>query len=96
MSQNHIPASLAVFFQEYDSNQLDLTRDVDTIIERTLRFGNRDELGWLFAYYGQPRIVQWIRELGQYRLPARHLQFWQFLLDIEPAACVERHTVWPH
>ncbi len=92
-----MPESLYIFFQEFDPAQLNLNRDADTIIERTLRFGNRVELRWLFAFYGQPRIIAWVRDMGEYRLPERHLSFWYLLLDIEaPVRQVKRKAIWPH
>jgi hypothetical protein len=92
-----IPESLKIFFQEVDPSQLDLVRDAETIIERTLRFGNRTELRWLFNYYDRSRIIAWIRDLGEYRLPERHLVFWRLLLDIEaPSDPPKRKMVWPH
>jgi len=91
-----IPSSLAVFFQEIDFDQLDLARDATIIMERTLRFGNRTELHWLFAQYGRAPISDWIREMGEYRLPERQLTFWRLLLDIEPVPQSRRKAVWPH
>lgn len=92
-----IPESMTIFFQEIDPAQLDLSRDADTIIERTLRFGNRAELRWLFACYGQPRIAAWVRDMGQYRLPERPLAFWRLLFDLDPAAYQpDRKALWPH
>ena len=92
-----IPESLHIFFQEVDPRRLDLRRDADTIIERTLRFGNRTELHWLFNCYGQPRISAWIQDVGVYRLPERHLAFWCLLLDIETLQCRPKGKgVWPH
>lgn len=41
-----IPSSLAPFFQEYSLEQLDLHDAANTIIERTLHFGNRTEIQW--------------------------------------------------
>ena len=91
-----IPSSLAIFFQEVDFAQLDLDRDAAIIMERTLRFGNRAELRWLFANYGRTAIADWIREMGVDRLPERHLAFWRLLLDIEPASRPRRKAIWPH
>jgi hypothetical protein len=91
-----IPDSLAIFFQEVDPAQLDLDRDAAIIMERTLRFGNRAELRWLFGRYGRAAIADWIREMGVYRLPERHLTFWRLLLDIEPASQPQRKAIWPH
>lgn len=92
--EQKMPQSLNIFFQEVNPEQLDLKRDADTIIERTLRFGNRNELHWLFNYYGQQHITTWIKEMGAYRLPKRHLVFWCLLLEIVQPP--ERKAVWPH
>ena len=91
-----IPSSLAIFFQEVDFSHLDLARDATIIMERTLRFGNRTELRWLFAHYGRAPIANWIREMGEFRLPERHLSFWCLILDIEPVPQPKRKAAWPH
>ena len=92
-----IPESMTIFFQEIDPAQLNLTRDADTIIERTLRFGNRAELRWLFACYGRPRIAAWVRDMGESRLPERPLAFWRLLFDLEtPVHQPQRKAAWPH
>jgi len=91
-----LPESLYIFFQEFDPSHLDLIRDTELIIERTLRFGNRVELRWLFAHYGRQRIASWISDMGRYRLPKRHLSFWSLLLDIEIPPQRERKAIWPH
>ncbi len=95
MTSHKLPKSLNIFFQEVDPTQLDLARDAETIIERTLRFGNRSELRWLFSYYGQENIAAWIRDMGAYRLPKRHIAFWCLLLDIEIPQ-PKRKSIWPH
>jgi hypothetical protein len=59
-----IPLSLAPFFQEYDLRNLDLEQSAGTIIERTLQFGNRDEIRWLFHTYSQQRIRDWVARWG--------------------------------
>lgn len=77
-----IPSTLAPFFQEYDLTQLDPQRDAATIIERTLRFGTRAELRWLFHTYSREQIADWVRRWGKYALPEPHLSFWRLFLDI--------------
>ena len=77
-----IPASLAPFFQEYDLNQLDLERSAGTIIERTLQFGNREEIKWLFHAYPYERIRNWVIQWGKTALPEPHRTFWALVLDI--------------
>jgi hypothetical protein len=76
-----IPQSLAPFFQEYSLSDLDSERAAATVIERTLQFGNREEIRWLFGRYPHARILDWLREFGPERLPEPHLTFWKFLLE---------------
>jgi len=77
-----IPPSLAPFFQEYDLSLLNPEKDSFTIIERTLQFGNRSELRWLFTIYSLKQIRDWVRYFGKDCLPQPHLNFWQLILDI--------------
>jgi hypothetical protein len=77
-----IPPSLAPFFQEYDLRRLNPQKDAATIIERTLRYGDREELRWLFSVYSREQIADWVKTWGRYGLPEPHLTFWQFFLDI--------------
>ncbi|MDX9993593.1 MAG: hypothetical protein RBS68_16260 [Anaerolineales bacterium] len=78
-----IPLSLAPFFQEYDLAQLDPQRDAATIIERTLQFGNRAELRWLFTQYPRAQISDWFKKYASERLPNPHNTFWQIILEIK-------------
>ena len=78
-----ISSSLAPFFQEYDLAQLDVEWSAATIIERALRFGNREELRWLFRRYPRAMITNWFKEWGHFVLPKSHLAFWRLVLDLE-------------
>lgn len=80
-----IPASLAPFFQEYTLEQLDLERSANTIIERTLQFGDREEIRWLFHSYSRRKIRDWVQRWGQAALPEPHLTFWRLVLDLGEA-----------
>ena len=79
---SEIPASLAPFFQEYDLEQLSLERSAGTIIERTLQYGNREEIRWLFSQYTRQRIRDWVQRWGEMALPEPHLTFWRLILEI--------------
>lgn len=76
-----IPASLAPFFQEYNIARLNPEKDSFTIIERTLQFGNREELRWLFSVYSRSQVADWIKRFGKERLPQPHLTFWKIVLE---------------
>jgi hypothetical protein len=78
-----IPRSLRPFFQEYDLDELDPEQAGATIIERTLRYGNRVELRWLFGRYPEVVIADWVRRWGRLGLPAPHLAFWRLFLGLE-------------
>jgi len=85
-TQYGIPRSLAPFFQEYNLEEIDPQQSAATVIERTLRYGSRAELRWLFARYPEAVIADWVRRWGRYGLPAPHLAFWQLLLGLEDSA----------
>lgn len=80
-----IPSTLAPFFQEYDLSKLDLERSAGTIIERTLQYGNREEIRWLFQTYQQQRIREWVARRGNLALPEPHRTFWALVLDLPEA-----------
>jgi hypothetical protein len=93
-----IPLTLRPSFQEYDFDQLDPVQHAELIIERTLAYGNRQELRWLFAYYGRPRLVKWVRQFGGHRLPRRRYNLWCVLLNLSPALPLRSNgtAIWPH
>jgi len=84
MSVQPIPSTLAPFFQEYDLARLDPQKDAPTLIERTLRFGTRAELRWLFHTLPRHQIRAWVQAWGSRALPEPHLSFWRLVLEIEP------------
>ncbi len=83
MKMNTIPATLAPFFQEYDIALLTPQKDAATIIERTLRYGSRAELKWLFQEFPRAVICEWLKKWGSFALPPPHLSFWRLLLEVE-------------
>jgi hypothetical protein len=82
-TEQGIPRSLTPFFQEYDLDELDPDQAAATIIERTLRYGNRAELRWLFGRYPQALIADWVRQWGRFGLPAPYMAFWRLFLGLE-------------
>ena len=89
-----IPTSLRFAFQEYGLDELDLAEHAFTVIERTLAYGNRAEVGWLFARYGSQRLVEWLQQGGWRTLPKRRLKLWATYFDLPPFP--ERRGIWPH
>jgi hypothetical protein len=91
-----LPLSLRPCFQEYDLDQLDPAQHAELIIERTLAYGDRRELQWLFATYGRARLAEWVQRLGARRLPWRRFNLWSVLLDLPPARRPRGTTIWPY
>jgi hypothetical protein len=89
-----IPVSLRFAFQEYDLEQLDLVAQAFTIIERTLAYGNRAELRWLFDTYGPARLVEWLQQDGWRTLPKRRLNLWLTYFNLPPMAT--GRSIWPY
>jgi hypothetical protein len=79
-----IPRSLAPFLQEYNLEQLDAQNAAELLIERTLQYGSRAELRWLFSQYPCAQVVAWIKRFGKDRLPHPHIDFWLLVLEITP------------
>ncbi len=77
-----IPPALRPYFQEYDLEKLWLTRDADLIIQRTLEYGDWQEVRWLFLTYRRPRIHRFLREHGDRWLSPVAFNYWRKLLGI--------------
>lgn len=83
MDQGRIPDTLAPYLPEYDPAALDLERDADVIIGRTLEFGTRTELQWLFGHYGGDRVAAFVRRRGFRILSRRAFNYWCLVLEVE-------------
>jgi squalene cyclase len=77
-----LPEGLKPYFQEYDPDDLDLTRDAELILQRTLEFGTWDEVRWLFKVYGAKRIRTFLRQKGERWLRPVVFNYWRKLLGI--------------
>jgi hypothetical protein len=93
-----LPRSLEPFFQEYDFERVDPEEHGELVIERTLAYGDRRELRWLFERYSRDRLRDWVRRMGWRRLPRRRFNLWCVLLNVDdpqrPAHWQQR--IWPH
>lgn len=77
-----IPSSLQPYFQEYDLTALDLRRDANLIIQRTLEFGTWDEIRWLFLVYRRERIRRFLSQHGERWLQPVTFNYWRKLLRL--------------
>jgi len=96
-SEVGVRASLRPAFQEYRLEDLDLTRDADLIIERTLAVGDRGEIRWLLRCYGRHAVIDWLGRRGARRLPHRRYNLWCVLLDVQREPYRDGgNRIWPH
>lgn len=95
---NGLPRGLTAAFQEYDVDRIDLERDADLVVERTLAYGDRHEIRWLYQRYGRDRIVAWPKRMGARRLPLRRFNLWCVIFGLPPAerARPAASRIWPH
>ncbi len=91
---NGIPIGLRPAFQEYTLEDIDPETDAFTVIERTLFWGNREELRWLFKQYGYARLKNWVQTAGWRSLSRPRLKLWSAYFDLQNLP--KRKGVWPH
>lgn len=91
---NGIPISLRGAFQEYKLEQLHPQEHQFIVIERTMALGNREELKWLFTYFGHDAVYAWFVAYGQRLLPRRRYLFWANYF--EAPLKLRRNGAWKH
>ncbi len=74
---------MAPAFQEYRIRDLDPRVDASLVIERTLEYGTRKEIKWLFANYEPVRIRDFVRKSGSRRLSKRAFNYWRLVLGVD-------------
>jgi len=88
-----IPVSATPFFQEYNFAMLEADQHGALIIERILAYGNRDEIRWLFNYYGKAKLIEWVKQDGARLLSKRRYNLWCILFDLIPEP-KQKQTAW--
>jgi hypothetical protein len=86
-----IPPGLQPYFQEYDVLALDLQRDANLIIQRTLEFGTWEEVRWVFRALGSERVRVFLRQYGERWLNPVSFHYWRKLLRVR----TWRHSPFP-
>jgi hypothetical protein len=95
-----IPTGLQPYFQEYDLANLNISQDENLIMQRTLEFGDWDEVRWLFKTYGAKRVRAFVRHYGEKWLPPVAFNYWRKLLGIrkwrQNALPTPKGELWNH
>ena len=96
MTPRGLPVSLRPFFQEHTFEDIDPDTDAFTVIERTLSWGNRRELWWLFRRYSRAQVAEVVRFAGWWCIPRRRFYYWLNILGITEYRKSDYHRLWPH
>ncbi len=91
-----VPVTLRPYFQEYNLEDVDPEQDAFTVIERTLSWGMRRELRWLFRRYPRAQVAEMVRFAGWWRIPQRRFYFWLNVLGIKEYRKSDYRKLWPH
>jgi hypothetical protein len=93
-----IPKTMEPFFQEYDFDSLNLQSDRELIIGRTLEFGTKKVLTWLFKTYSTQEIIKFVQKRGYRALSARSFNYWCVVLEIKqyskPSWLKDKKVLW--
>lgn len=82
LAENGLPQSSQWLFPEYDFAQMNPAEYAGVIIERILDRGSWTEVNWLFDYYGEQRITEWVQRHGFRLLSPRSFALWRLNLSI--------------
>ena len=99
-SKSEIPNSLKPYFQEYDLSALNVVRDANLIMQRTLDYGTWEEVRWLFEAYGARQIRAFLRRYGEKWLRPPAFNYWRKLLGIRrwrrSHSPIAKGELWDH
>jgi len=91
-----IPVSLRPFFQEYNLEKIDPEKATFTVIERTLSWGDRRELRWLFQRYTREQMTEVVRDAGWRLIPRYRFFYWLNVFEIVEYRQSDYQRIWPH
>ena len=91
-----VPASLRPFFQDCVFENINPETDAFTVIERTLSWGNRRELRWLFRRYPREQLAAFVRDSGWWRIPPHRFHYWLNIFEIADYKKSDYPRLWPH
>jgi len=80
---NGIPTSLRTYLQEYALEKLTPATGKHVVIGRTLEYGGRRELRWLFKQYGRKILAEWVSQFGFMNLTPISFNYWHIVLEVD-------------
>ncbi len=83
LAPNGLPQSTDWLFPEYEFARMNPDEYAGVVIERILDRGSWPEINWLFDFYGEGHITEWVRQHGFRLLSPRSFALWRLNLNIE-------------
>ena len=82
LAENGLPKASAWLFPEYEFARINPDEYAGVVIERVLDRGSWAEVNWLFDFYGEARITEWVRRHGFRLLAPRSFALWRLNLGV--------------
>ena len=82
LAENGLPKASAWLFREYEFARINPDEYAGVVIERVLDRGSWAEVNWLFDFYGEARITEWVRRHGFRLLSPRSFALWRLNLGV--------------
>lgn len=80
MQETALPAATRRLFPHDDDSALQGGDAAALVIPRLLEDGDRDDLAWLVASFGEEALAGWLEHRGARRLSVRSRAFWELVL----------------
>jgi hypothetical protein len=99
LARNGLPETSDWLFPEHDFERMEPKAYAATIMERILERGTWAEVNWLFEYYGERRVKDWVRQHGFRGLSRRSFALWRLVLDIKryrAPVWAKADKAWPY
>ena len=89
-----LPPSTLRLFDGYSPSELAKPEHRAFLCERLLEEGDRADLSWLAASFGEEELRSFFRRSAGRRLSARSRAFWSLVLAVEDPP-TSRSEIWP-
>lgn len=80
----NLPQSVKNTLWSYNTNQIDLQKDKDTIIFGILNLGTLESVQWLQKTYSQKEILETITKSNTNNWSAKSLNYWSSYFSVLP------------
>ncbi len=97
-----IPEEWRQYFWEVELDEVSLEEHADYVIGRILEHGTFEAVRQIRRYYGDKRLVEFLKSSHSRVLSNQTLRFWEVVLDLSPEECEKisslrsKNPLWPY